>query len=126
MPNANIRAGRVNKSVAHELEDILRSVKDPRVAENYVTINSAEVTRDLKTAKVFFGCITGSPDEVKKGLESAKGFLRTELARRLNMRQTPDLTFHFDNGAERGARIAEILGKLDIKNQPEETEDNKD
>ena len=114
---SSIRSERINKSVAQELNDIIRNVKDPRVSSSYVTINSAEVTNDLKLAKIFFGCITGDPAEVKKGLQSAKGFLRRELAVRLNMRQTPELSFYYDDGAERGARIARILNEIEEDNK---------
>ncbi len=114
---SSIRSERINKSVAQELNDIIRNVKDPRVSSSYVTINSAEVTNDLKLAKIFFGCITGDPAEVKKGLQSAKGFLRRELAVRLNMRQTPELSFCYDDGAERGARIARILNEIEEDNK---------
>lgn len=108
----NHRRQRVDLEVARELNEIIREVKDPRVAGAFVTVNSAEVTQDLKYAKVYFGAITGDPAEVGKGLESASGFLRTSLARRLNLRNTPELKFIHDTGAENGAHIAEVLKGL--------------
>ncbi|MEA4833139.1 MAG: 30S ribosome-binding factor RbfA [Oscillospiraceae bacterium] len=113
---ANYRAGRINESVAHELNDILRDVKDPRITDSLVTINAADVTRDLKQAKVYFGCITGDPETIRKGLDSAKGFMRRELAARLNLRMTPDLSFFHDISAEHGANIARILKKIESDN----------
>ena len=118
------RRDRINESVAHELNDIIRGVKDPRVSDNFVTVNAADVTGDLKTAKIYFGCITGDPEEVKKGLKSATGYLRRELAVRLNLRNTPELVFFHDSSAENGAKISGILKELDIK--PAETDREED
>ncbi len=108
----NHRQERVNDSVARELGEIIRGVKDPRVAGAFVTVNSAHVTPDLKFAKIYFGTIVGDPEDVQKGLESASGFLRTALAKRLNLRQTPELTFIHDKSAEHGAHIAQVLKDL--------------
>lgn len=108
------RRNRINESVAHELNDILRSVKDPRVTDNFVTINAADVTGDLKQAKVYFGCLSGDPKEAKAGLVSAAGYLRRELAARLNLRNTPELSFSHDTSAENGARISGILKDLNV------------
>lgn len=110
----NHRQERVNDSVAHVLGEIIREVKDPRVSSAFVTVNAARVTPDLKFAKIYFGIIVGDPDEVQKGLESASGFLRTGLAKRLNLRQTPELVFIHDRSAEHGAHIAKVLKDLNV------------
>ncbi|MBR2634538.1 MAG: 30S ribosome-binding factor RbfA [Clostridia bacterium] len=110
----NHRLERISDSVAHALEEIIRNVKDPRVSSAFVTVNAARVTPDLKYAKVYFGTITGSPAEVQKGLESAAGYIRTCLAAKLNLRQTPELIFIHDRSAEHGAHIAEVLKELKI------------
>ena len=102
----NHRQERINDSVAHTLNEAIREVKDPRIAGAFVTVNAARVTQDLKYAKVYFGTITGDPAEVQKGMESAAGFLRSVLAKRLNLRQTPELIFIHDTSAEHGAHIA--------------------
>ncbi len=110
----NHRQERVNDSVAHVLGEIIREVKDPRVSSAFVTVNAARVTPDLKFAKIYFGIIVGDPDEVQKGLESASGFLRTSLAKKLNLRQTPELAFIHDRSAEHGAHIAKVLKDLNV------------
>ena len=79
----NHRQERVNDSVARELGEIIRQVKDPRVSSAFVTVNAARVTPDLKFAKIYFGTILGDPAEVQEGLERASGFLRSSLAKRL-------------------------------------------
>ncbi|MBE6712401.1 MAG: 30S ribosome-binding factor RbfA [Ruminococcaceae bacterium] len=117
----NHRQERVNDSVAHELGDIIREVKDPRVTSAFVTVNAARVTPDLKYAKIYFGIIVGDPEQVQKGLECASGFLRSSLAKRLNLRQTPELSFIYDRSAEHGAHIAQVLKDLNV-NGTENTE----
>lgn len=108
----NHRLERICDSVAHALGEIIRNVKDPGVSGAFVTINSARVTPDLKYAKIYYGVITGEPEEVQKGLERAGGFIRTSLAAKLNLRQTPELTFIHDRSAEHGAHIAQVLQEL--------------
>lgn len=103
------RQNRINDSVAQTVGEIFRSVKDPRISSGFVTVNAAVVTKDLKFAKIYYGVLAGDPLEVKKGLKSAAGFIRRELAQRLNMRMTPELTFIYDDSAENGANIARIL-----------------
>lgn len=110
----NHRQERINDGVAHTLNEALREVKDPRIAGAFVTVNGARVTQDLKYAKIYFGAILGDPDEIKKGLESASGFLRSVLAKRLNLRQTPELIFVHDTSAAHGAHIAEVLKELNV------------
>lgn len=70
--------------------------------------------------------ITGDPEEVKKGLESAGAYLRGALARELNLRNTPELIFLHDRSAEHGAHIAEVLKELKEKEQRNETSDGRD
>ena len=110
----NHRQERINDGVAHTLNEALREVKDPRISGAFVTVNGARVTQDLKYAKVYYGTILGDPEEVKKGLESAAGFLRSVLAKRLNLRQTPELIFIHDTSAAHGAHIAEVLKELNV------------
>lgn len=115
----NHRQERVNDSVARELGEIIRQVKDPRVSSAFVTVNAARVTPDLKFAKIYFGTILGDPVEVQEGLERATGFLRSSLAKRLNLRQTPELTFIHDKSAEHGAHIAKVLRDLNVNGTEE-------
>ncbi len=100
---------RANEEIAHELMYILKEVKDPRIANAFISITRTETTADLKYCKVHYSVLNADVKEVKKGLESASGFVRRELSSRLNMRVTPELTFIYDEGMEHGARIAQIL-----------------
>lgn len=106
------RQMRVNEAARETLSEILRTVKDPRVASSFVTVTAVNVSRDMKYAKVFFSCIGGEPKEVKKGLYSAQGYIRSSLAEKLNLRITPELNFEYDDSAEKGARIESVLKSL--------------
>ena len=122
---AKYRQGRINDSVAQEISMILRDVKDPRVSDAMITITGADVTPDLKHAKIYFSLFSGEVKETLQGLRSAAGFIRGQLARRLNLRVTPELTFAHDNSVSHGAHIAEILSQLDIhQDDPDEAEDD--
>ncbi len=106
---ANYRRGRINDEMQKELSVIMREIKDPRVSDAMVTITAAEVTPDLKFATVYFSVLIGDAANAKKGLDSAKGFIRREIAQRLNLRQTPEFTFVHDKSIEHGAHIAKLI-----------------
>lgn len=114
------RTQRINEAVREELNRALAQVKDPRVTGAFVSVSSVEVSGDLSTAKVFVSILGGEEKEVLSGLRAAHGFLRTFLARTLNMRKTPALTFLQDRSAERGAHIATLLKELNTEKNDEE------
>ena len=107
------RIDRINEEVSKELTMIFRNVKDPRVSSAFISISSVNVSGDLSFAKVYYSLLSGDTTEVKKGLTSASGYIRSELARRLNMRNTPKLIFIEDNVTERAIHISQILKKID-------------
>ena len=117
---ANYRRGRINEEMTRELAVIMRSVKDPRIQNALVTVTACDVTADLKYAKIFYSVI-GAPNkkDVAKALDSAKGYIRRELARSLNLRITPELTFVFDNSAENGAHIMSLLKEVEKDEHPD-------
>lgn len=106
---ANYRRGRINDEMQKELSALLREIKDPRVSGAMVSITAAQVTPDMKYATVYFSVLGGDPKETKKGLESAKGFIRREIAARLNLRNTPEFNFMFDDSIRYGAHISKLL-----------------
>ena len=114
---AKYRQGRINDEFQKEVAMILREVKDPRVSGAFVSVTAAEVTPDLKYAKIYFSAILGEKSEVKKGLVSASGFLRRTLSQTLNLRITPELTFCEENSIEHGAHIAKLLNNIEITAQ---------
>lgn len=121
---AKYRRDRINDAVKQEMAQILRDVKDPRIAGSLVSITAAEVSPDLKFAKIYFSVLGEDKNEVLKALKSASGFFRSELARRINLRVTPALAFEYDSSMEYGANISSILKTLDIK--PLEDEDDEE
>ena len=120
---ANYRRGRINDEMQKELAMILREVKDPRVADAFISVTGCEVTGDLKYAKVYYSAMMGDQKEVAKGLKSSAGYIRRELARRLNLRMTPELTFYEDHSIAHGAHISKLLNGIEIsEEEPEEGE----
>ena len=118
---AKYRQGRINDAVAQELALALRDVRDPRIVSNMVSITRADVTRDLKIAKVYFSSM-GDPAEAKKALTGAAGLFRCRLAAALNLRITPELVFIPDNSIEHGARISELLRQIDAERAAREAD----
>ena len=115
---ANYRRGRINDEMQKELATILREVKDPRVSEAWVSVTGVDVTPDLKFAKVYYSAMRGDKKEVYLGLKSSAGFIRRQVAQRLNLRATPEFTFVEDTSIAYGARIESILNSIEIT--PEE------
>ncbi len=110
---ANNRLGRVNEEIQRELASLIRTMKDPRV-HGLVSITAVETTPDLRYAKVFVSVLDKSDvNEVIKGLKSAGGYLRRELGRALTLRYTPELVFQRDDSIDHGARILEVLRKME-------------
>lgn len=111
---ANYRRGRVNEAVTNEVSQIMGDVKDPRLAGLFITVTGADVTPDLKYAKIFYSVI-GEYDkkELNKALKSVAPFVRSQLAKRLNMRNTPEIQFVFDESVERGAHLNELFRKIE-------------
>jgi ribosome-binding factor A len=124
---ANYRRGRINDEMRKTLCEILRNVKDPRVARAFVSITAVDVTPDLKYAKIYFSSLGGDASpaakkEILQGLRSCSGFLRHELAVRLNLRITPELAFYEDTSIAYGAKIAKILNGIEISDPDPEDE----
>lgn len=118
------RLNRINDAVTNEMAVILREVKDPRINTALVSVTGADVSGDLKYAKIFFSVYGGDREEVRRALQKAAGFFRSELARRINLRVTPELTFVYDDSIAYGSNINAILSSLDIT--PAEEEENAD
>ena len=120
---AKYRRDRINDEVKKELSMILREVKDPRIANAFISVTAVDVTGDLKFAKVYYSAMQGDKKEVAAGLRSSAGFIRREVARRLNLRMTPEFTFVEDNSIEHGAHISKLLNSIEITPEDEENED---
>ena len=113
------RRGRINDAVAEELAIALGEVREPKVANNFVSITRAEVAPDLRQATVYFSCI-GDAVEVLAGLKKCTGMLRHHLAVALNLRITPELYFVKDGSIEHGAKIARALEEIKARDAERE------
>ena len=110
-------------------QQIIREIKDPRVSGVMLTVMNADVSADLKFAKVYYSVYGECDDkELAKGLKSAAPFVRSQLAQRLNLRITPEITFIRDEGVKHGAEIAALLKSIaaDLKDDDEDAEENDD
>lgn len=105
------RIGRINEEIQRELSTLIRTVKDPRVADaGMVSVTAVETTPDLKYAKIYVSALNkDSSAQLLKGLKSASGWLRRELGQALNLRSTPELTFVRDDSIDKGAHILDML-----------------
>lgn len=103
----------MNEEIKRELSEIIRELKDPRV-HSLVSVVRVEVTKDLKFCKVYISAIgkEDAKDAAVEGLKSAAGFVRREVSRRLNLRNTPEFHFVADRSIEHGAHIHELIEHL--------------
>ena len=115
----------VNHEVYKELNNIIREgLKDPRVAL-MTSIVSVEVAPDLKTCKAYVSVLGDekAQTDTMKGLKSAEGFIRRELARRLNLRNTPVITFVMDQSIAYGVAMSKKIDDV-MKDSKKEDDEN--
>jgi ribosome-binding factor A len=115
------RQERVSGQIHRELSQLLvREVRDPRLAE--VTITDVRITPDLQLARIYFTVLGGAEEEkaARTGLESASGYLRTQLAARIKLRLAPELAFEPDRSAEHGRRIEQLLDEIAAESHPDD------
>lgn len=116
------RGERINQSIREEMSLILRELKDPRV-DICTSVVKTDTTRDLKYCKIYVS-VLGTEEkkaEVKEALKAASGFIRRELASRLNLRNTPELTFVIDDSIEYSIHMEEMLKQIHQRDAEQET-----
>lgn len=121
MRKNSIKNTRVNMEVQRELSNIVRAgIKDPRVAP-MTSVVSVEVAPDLKTCKAYISVLGDekAQKDTLKGLQSAEGYIRRELARSLNMRNTPEIKFVLEQSIEYGVMMSKMISDV-TKDLPEE------
>ena len=119
------RRGRINEEMVHALTEILRTVKDPRVSGSFISITTVDCAADLYSAKVYYSVYGSDEDQVREGLEKASGYIRSQLAQKLNMRHTPELRFIKDSSIEYGAHINDVLKQI-LPEKPDTGDENDD
>jgi ribosome-binding factor A len=114
------RPKRVAEAIKNELAVLLlQKARDPRLRE--VAITRVEMSPDLKRAKVYFDIsVDGKPGQALKGLNRAKGFFRSQIAKQMNMRYTPALIFYHDKHNKESERLEELFQQIAEKRSSDE------
>ena len=113
---ASNRIMRINEEIQKSLADALRIVKDPRVSGTMISITRVETTPDLRYAKVYVSFLEeNKAADAMKGLKSAGGYLRREVANDLKLRYTPELVWALDDSIVYGAKLLSLINSLQIK-----------
>ena len=117
---ASNRINRINEEIQKSLSDALRTVKDPRVSGTMISITRVETTPDLRYTKVYVSFLQNEKAEgAMKGLKSAGGYLRREVASDLKLRYTPELMWALDDSITYGAKLLELINSLEVKHDDE-------
>ena len=113
MPKNNNRQGRIDEEFRKELSQLISfELKEPSVT-GMVSVTKVKVTPDLKYAKVSVSILNSKNIKATlAGLKQSAGYIRTELAKRVNLRNTPELIFELDDSMEYGAKIDSILKEI--------------
>ncbi|HHX53506.1 MAG TPA: 30S ribosome-binding factor RbfA [Clostridiales bacterium] len=133
---AKYRIGRINDEMARQLAVIFRNIRDPRLDSCLVSVTAVDTKPDLRFAKIYYSVINydktltdeEKDKQVQEALESSSGFVRSELARLINLRLTPELTFVRDASMTRGAEISAVLKRIEREeaNRAEPAEEDAD
>ena len=122
MPSHKLQ--RNTEDIKRELTAILRELKDPRVNGGLISIVRVEVTNDMSYCTVYVSAMEGleRAQTAVMGLESAAGYIRRELARTINMRNTPEIRFIVDQSIEYGVNISKKIDEVtrDLKDGADE------
>ncbi len=125
MPKNETRLNRINEELKKELSQVLNyELKNPNVT-GMLSVTKVKITPDFKYAKVYVSILNSK--NIKKtleGLKESSGFIRSRLAKTVNLRITPELDFEIDDSLEHGAKIDAILKTLNVSKQ-EQNEENR-
>jgi ribosome-binding factor A len=108
------RIERVNEQIKREVSELIQQhLRDPRLTE-FVAVTEVSTSPDFKHAKIFISSIGGQQEEeqVLAALNSASGFIRSSLAKRMKMRYTPELHFTWDNSIEHGDKVLRLIDQI--------------
>ena len=111
----SVKLSRYNSLFVKEISNILQNeVKDNDI--KFVTVTGCEITSDLSFAKVFYTVLDDTKKEsTKNALEKAKGFIRGEISKRVDIRHTPELRFVYDKSEEYGNKIDNLIKEIHEK-----------
>lgn len=115
MRKNSIKNTKINMEVQREMSEIIRTeIKDPRVHGGMVSVVSAQVTPDLKYCKAYISVLGDeqAARDALAGLKSAEGYVRRELAHRVNLRNTPEIKFILDQSIEYGVNMSHLIDEV--------------
>ena len=120
MQKNNNRGNRVDEEVKKQVSSIIMNdIKDPNLT-GLISVTKVKVTNDLKYAKVYVSILNSKNlKETMEGLKKSSGFIRSELARKINLRNTPEILFELDDSLEYRAKIDSILKEIMPKKEEE-------
>lgn len=126
MRKNSIKNIRVNAEVQHELANLIREgIKDPRI-HPMTSVTGVEVAPDLKTCRAYISVL--GDDEAKKntiaGLKNAEGYIRRQLAKSINLRNTPEIRFILDESIEYGVTMSKLIDQVTRKEEVQEDGEN--
>ena len=124
MRKNSIKNTRINGEVMRELSNIIRGeIKDPRI-NPLTSVVAVEVAPDLKSCKAYISVLGDeqSQKDTLAGLKSAEGFIRRELARSINLRNTPQIRFILDQSIEYGVNMSKLIEEVNRKDENGEPE----
>ena len=126
MPESKSRLERINEQYKKELSRIINyELKNPN-ATGMISVTKVKVTNDLKFAKVDVSILNAKDTkQTLAALKKSAGFIRSELARRVNLRNTPEIIFELDDSMEYGERIDKILKEIMPQKDEKDKEENK-
>ena len=115
---SNVRLGRIDEELKKEISHVISLELQNSDVTGMVSVTKVKITPDLRYAKVYVSLLN-SKSKVKtmEGLKKSSGFIRTQIAHRINLRITPELVFELDESMEAGERIDNILKSLNISNE---------
>jgi ribosome-binding factor A len=114
------RIERVNTLIRKEISELIQQeLRDPRL-DSFIAVTEVDTSPDLQYAKIFISSMSGKQDEQKilTVLNSAAGFLRTELAKKVRLRRIPELSFSWDDSIEHGDRILRLIDEVTQQDNP--------
>ena len=118
---ASNRIATINQEIQKELSSLLRNVKDPRVQDCMISITRVETTPDLRFTKVYVSFLQEDrASDAMKGLKSAAGWLRRQIAANLQLRHAPEIQWALDDSITYGAKMLQLINSLDTGNNEEE------
>ena len=126
MRKNSIKNTRINAEVQHELANLIREgIKDPRI-HPMTSVTSVEVAPDLKTCRAYIS-VLGNEEEKRntmEGLKNAEGYIRRQLAKTINLRNTPEIRFILDESIEYGVAMSKLIDEVSKKEDAQEVQED--